>query len=285
MGKSLKLTFLGTGTSTGVPQLRCGCEVCRSADPRDCRMRTSAMVEMDGKRLLIDCGPDFYHQMRRYTTQSEADNIDALLITHQHYDHVGGLDDIRPFCYTLKKKDNGEYDVKPKPFPIYCQEDVAHDLRERMPYSFSDHPYPGAPTFEVHVIEPYKHFDVQGIGVLPVQVNHAIIEIVGFRIGALAYITDAKKVPGRTIEAIKGVDTLVINALRLKPHPSHMSLSETLEVIEKVKPRRAYLTHISHQLGLHSKVEPTLPANVRIAYDGLTISVPNSLSANGKQSH
>lgn len=258
----MELTFLGTGTSTGVPQLRCGCEVCRSTDPRDSRLRTSALVETDGKRILIDCGPDFREQMLRHGVRSVDDRLDALLLTHQHYDHVGGIDDLRPYCYGMEPG-----------FPIYCQGDVARDLRARLPYCFSEHPYPGVPRIDLHEIKAGIPFQAAGVEVLPVGVNHYLLDILGFRIGALGYVTDAKKIPDATVEALKGVDTLVINALRHTEHISHLSLEEALEMVRRIGPRVAYLTHISHKLGLHAEVEPALPEGVRLAYDGLKIKI------------
>lgn len=258
----MELTFLGTGTSTGVPQLRCGCEVCRSTDPRDCRLRTSALVETGGKRILIDCGPDFREQMLRHGVRSVDDRLDALLLTHQHYDHVGGIDDLRPYCYGIEPG-----------FPIYCQGDVVRDLRARLPYCFSEHPYPGVPRIDLHEIKAGIPFQAAGVEVLPVGVNHYLLDILGFRIGALGYVTDAKKIPDATVEALKGVDTLVINALRHTEHISHLSLEEALEMVRRIGPRVAYLTHISHQLGLHAEVEPALPEGVRLAYDGLKIKI------------
>lgn len=258
----MELTFLGTGTSTGVPQLRCGCEVCRSTDPRDSRLRTSALVETGGKRILIDCGPDFREQMLRHGVRSVDDRLDALLLTHQHYDHVGGIDDLRPYCYGMEPG-----------FPIYCQGDVARDLRARLPYCFSEHPYPGVPRIDLHEIKAGIPFQAAGVEVLPLGVNHYLLDILGFRIGALGYVTDAKKIPDATVEALKGVDTLVINALRHTEHISHLSLEEALEMVRRIGPRVAYLTHISHQLGLHAEVEPALPEGVRLAYDGLKIKI------------
>ena len=258
----MELTFLGTGTSTGVPQLRCGCEVCRSTDPRDRRLRTSALVETGGKRILIDCGPDFREQMLRHGVRSVDDRLDALLLTHQHYDHVGGIDDLRPYCYGIEPG-----------FPIYCQGDVVRDLRARLPYCFSEHPYPGVPRIDLHEIKAGIPFQAAGVEVLPVGVNHYLLDILGFRIGALGYVTDAKKIPDATVEALKGVDTLVINALRHTEHLSHLSLEEALEMVRRIGPRVAYLTHISHQLGLHAEVGPALPEGVRLAYDGLKIKI------------
>ncbi len=263
----MELTFLGTGTSTGVPQLRCGCPTCTSTDKRDHRLRASALLEVAGKRILIDCGPDFHQQMLRHGERSRQDRLDALLVTHQHYDHVGGIDDLRPYCYQEEMKESG--------FPVYCQADVARDLRERLPYSFKADPYPGAPRFDLREIEAGKSFEVAGLEVLPVRVNHYLLDILGFRIGGLGYITDAKVVPDDTVEAMKGVDTLVINALRHKPHISHITLDEALELISRIKPRVAYLTHISHDMGRYAEVAPTLPENVFLAVDDLKIHIPD----------
>lgn len=265
--KDMELTFLGTGTSTGVPQLRCGCPTCTSADPRDRRLRASVLVETDGKRLLIDCGPDFHTQMLRHGARSREDRLDALLVTHQHYDHVGGIDDLRPYCYQEGIIETG--------FPVYCQGDVARDLRDRLPYSFRPDPYPGAPRFDLREIEAGKKFEAAGVEVLPVRINHYILDMLGFRIGRLGYITDAKVVPEETIRAMRGVDTLVINALRRKPHLSHITLDEALEIIGRIEPRVAYLTHISHDMGRYADVAPTLPSNVFLAVDDLKIHIPD----------
>lgn len=253
----MELIFLGTGTSTGVPQLMCDCGTCRSDDPRDKRLRTSALVRTNGLNLLIDCGPDFRTQL---LSLGGMQPLDALLITHSHYDHVGGIDDLRPYCAA-----DG--------FPVYCKSDVAADLRSRVPYCFAVNPYPGVPHYDIHGIAPSRPFMVKGVEVVPLPVFHYKLEIVGYRIGGLAYITDAKTIPAATIDLIRGVDTLVINALRRWSHLSHFSLDDALGFIEKVSPRVAYLTHLSHQMGRHADVEPTLPPNVRMAYDGLKVNI------------
>lgn len=252
----MKLQFLGTGTSCGVPLIGCTCPACTSTDPCDRRLRTSALVTADnGANILIDCGPDFREQMLR----AGAPPLDALLVTHVHYDHVGGIDDLRPYCK------GGRH------FPTYCAADVAADLRSRNPWSFGEHLYPGVPTFAIHEIEPGRPFTAAGVDVQPLQVMHGKLPIVGYRIGPLGYVTDCKTMLDESVECLRGVDTLVINALRHKEHPSHLSLSESLALIERIKPRQAYLTHMSHEMGPESTV--SLPAGVAFAHDGLCVTV------------
>lgn len=260
----MKLTILGSGTSTGVPQLRCGCPVCRSDDPHDRRTRCSALLETAGRHLLIDCGPDFRQQMLSHHRYG---SLDALLLTHQHYDHVGGIDDLRPYCY---------HNREPRKFPVYCTETVADALRTSMPYSFADEKYPGVPTYDIHIVKPFEPFDIDGIRVLPVPAMHSVdynLQVTGFRFGPLAYLTDVKVIAPEAIEALRGVEVLVINALRIREHRSHMSLAQALEVVGLVKPQRAYLTHICHDLGLHREVSRILPEGVSLAYDGLEITL------------
>ena len=252
---TLEIEFLGTGTSTGVPMLRCHCPVCLSDDPRDKRLRTSAIVRYQGARILIDCGPDFRTQMLR----ASDDNIDAVLLTHIHFDHVAGLDDLRAYCFE-------------RPMPLYARPDVLHNLHDRIPYCFSDNPYPGVPRFEEHVIgdEPFL---VSGVRVEPVPVMHYKLPIVGFRIGPLTYITDAKTIDDTVIDHLKGTPLLVINSLRKGEHLSHMCLDETLGAIERIQPGKAYLVHMSDRMGLHADSPRLLPQGVELAYDGLIVKV------------
>lgn len=255
----MKLTFLGTGTSTGVPQIGCRCEVCRSSDPLDRRLRASALVETDsGKHILIDCGPDFREQILRVGTPA----LDCALLTHSHYDHVGGLDDLRPYCAD-------------GPFPLYCQKDVSDDLHDRLPYCFKRHVATMVPSYDIHKVKPGRSFRIEGddLEITPLRVMHYKLPILGFRLGRLAYVTDCKTMPRETVEALRGVDTLVLNALRFKEHISHLSLSQALELIGEIKPREAYLTHMSHGIGFHSVTAPTLPENVFLAHDFQTITV------------
>ena len=259
----MKLTFLGTGTSTGVPQMRCRCAACRSVDPRDSRLRASAMVELPtGHNVLIDCGPDLRQQLLRL----DSPDLHSLLITHSHYDHVGGIDDMRPYCPTAPEGH----------FPVYCRPDVATDLRSRVPYCFARNPYPGVPTFDIHEINGDGAFFLDdGTELVPLPVFHGRLPIVGYRIGKLAYITDCSMMPETTYGLIRGIDTLVINALRHEKHPTHMNLREALDVIKLAAPRQAYLTHLNHDMGPQADVEPTLPPGVTVAYDGLSVEIPD----------
>lgn len=253
----MKIRFLGTGTSTGIPQIGCTCSACTSSDPHDRRLRASAIVTLDnGSNILIDCGPDFRSQI----LAAESPPLEGLIVTHSHYDHVGGIDDLRPYC-----KDN-------RHFPTYCQADVAVDLRSRNPWSFAEKLYPGVPTFAIHEIESGVPFEIAGEKIIPLRVLHGKLPILGFRIGRLGYITDCSNMPAETIEALRGVDTLVINALRYESHPTHFTLSQALDIIGQVRPRQAFLTHLSHDMGPEHTVD--LPLNVKIAFDGLEYTLP-----------
>lgn len=252
---TMRLTFLGTGTSCGVPVVGCQCEVCRSADPRDKRLRTSALVETDTTRLLIDCGPDFRQQMLGVPYRK----IDGVLLTHIHYDHVGGLDDLRPFCRF------GDISV-------YANADTVRDLHHTMPYVFAKHLYPGVPHLHLTPIEPQREFRIGDIHVLPLTVMHHALPILAFRFGSLAYVTDMKTIAERDREALRGVDTLVVNALRFAPgHHSHMLVDEAVAFARSVGARRTYFVHTTHDIGLHDAANARLPRGFQFAYDGLQI--------------
>ena len=252
----MEIEFLGTGTSTGIPQIGCSCEVCTSADPHDKRLRTSAIVHTDDDHdILIDCGPDFRTQILRAKHQNPC----ALLVTHSHYDHVGGIDDLRPYCFHRK-------------FPIYAREDVLHDIRVRLPYCFVPHPYPGVPTFDMIPIADAP-FCIGNTLIEPLPVWHYRLLITGFKIDNMAYITDAKHLDDNVITTLQGIGTLIINSLRINEHISHMSLAETLEVIKRITPSRAYLIHMSHDMGKESIASQLLPSGVEFAHDGQIIAI------------
>lgn len=260
----MKVTILGSGTSTGVPALLCDCPTCRSTDPRDKRQRCSALVTTSaGKNLLIDCGPDFRAQM----LSAGNPPIDAVLTTHHHYDHVGGMDDLRPYCYH-RPADRGD-------MPIYGPQAVMDDLHRRMPYSFGPDLYPGVPTFSLHPLQAGRNFTVEGQEIMPLQIIHGKMPILAYRIGQLGYVTDCSEMPRATVEALRGVDTLIVNALRIKPHATHMNLGQALSVIKDIEPRQAVLIHMSHDIGLHADVSARLPENVYLAYDGMELETEN----------
>lgn len=253
----MKVTFLGTGTSQGIPVIGSNHPVCKSEDPKDKRLRVSVLVQVDELNIVIDCGPDFRQQM----LDNPVEKLDAILFTHEHSDHTVGLDDIRP--YFFKQGD----------IPIYAHERVMSSLQKRFDYIFSsENKYPGAPSVQEHLITN-QPFSVKGIPVMPVNVMHNRVQVFGFRIRDFAYITDAKTIEDEEAKKLKGVDVLVVNALRKEPHHSHFNLEEALEFIEKINPKKAYLTHISHIMGFHSEVQAELPPNVFLAYDNLQIEI------------
>lgn len=253
----MKLTFLGTGTSQGVPVIACRCRVCRSVDERDRRLRTSALLTTDdGKHILFDIGPDFRQQMLRQKVES----LDAIMVTHAHRDHVAGLDDVRSFNY-----------VQHKNMDVYLNAIAKHALMRDYGYIFEHHEYPGLPEADLHEVD--APFVAAGVTVIPVKAMHKDLPILAFRVGEMAYITDANHIAPEELEKLKGVKVMVINALRREKHFSHFSLPEALEVIDKVQPERAYLTHISHEMGLHAEVEKTLPQGVFLAYDNLEVEI------------
>lgn len=252
----MKIRILGSGTSTGVPQIGCTCPVCTSADPKDNRLRASAIVETEDARILIDCGPDFREQVLSLSFE----RIDGVLITHEHYDHVGGLDDLRPFCHFGA-------------IPIFAEEYVARQLRLRMPYCFVDQRYPGVPDIPLQVVVPGHPFLINRTEVFPLRVMHGRLPILGYRIGRLAYITDMLTMPEDSYEQLVGVDVLVMNALRITKHSTHQLLQGALENAQRIQAKETYFIHMSHDMGLHEEVTKKLPDNVHLAFDGLEINL------------
>jgi phosphoribosyl 1,2-cyclic phosphate phosphodiesterase len=253
----LKITFLGTGTSQGVPVITCDCAVCKSDDVKDKRLRSSVLVETDGNSIVIDAGPDFRQQMLRENVQK----LDGVLITHQHKDHLAGLDDVRAFNYHQKKF-----------IDIYGDFRVIEAIKQEFAYSFAENKYPGVPDINLKLVEN-SDFKINNLLIIPIQVMHHKLPIFGYRIKDFTYITDANYIPEIEKEKIKDSKVLVLNALRIKKHLSHFNLEEALSIIEEIKPEKAYLTHISHYLGFYKEVEKMLPSNVFLSYDGLSIEI------------
>jgi phosphoribosyl 1,2-cyclic phosphate phosphodiesterase len=253
----VRITFLGTGASHGIPVIGCSCIVCRSESPKDKRLRSSVLIETGSNNLIVDAGPDFRQQMLR----EKVTRIDAVLLTHEHKDHTAGLDDVRAFNYLMKK-----------PMSVYAENRVLDSVKLEYSYVFSDDKYPGIPELDLHPIlnEP---FYINSDEIIPIQVFHNLLPVFGFRIENLAYVTDAKTIPDSEMEKLKNLDVLVLNSLRVKPHESHLGLEEALDLIEELKPRKAYLTHISHMQYSYHELENHLPANVHAAFDGLTLEV------------
>lgn len=252
----MRITILGTGTSQGIPVITCNCVVCQSDDPRNKRLRVSVLIETADQTIVIDSGPDFRYQMLR----AQVKDLDAILYTHEHKDHVAGLDDIRPFNYLLKKN-----------IDIYATERVQQALKKEFSYIFAEAHYPGLPQIDLHTItnEP---FDVGQTKIIPIDIMHFKLPILGYRIGDFTYITDAKTVSESSLEKIKGTKILVVNALQREQHISHFTLDEAITFAGQVGAETTYLTHISHNLGLHAEVEKELPNHIKLAYDGLIIS-------------
>ncbi len=253
----MKVTFLGTATSTGLPVIGCKCKVCNSGNRKDMRLRSSVLVEIDNLSLVIDCGPDFRWQMLR----ARVNTIDAILLTHEHRDHVGGLDDVRGFNYSLRKS-----------IDVYAEQRVIDNLKSDFSYIFSESKYPGAPEILLNKIDN-QSFTLKDVSIVPIRIMHNKLEILGFRIGDFAYITDGSHIPEEELAKLQNLKVLVLNALRHKKHFSHFSLEEALSVIDKIKPQKACLTHISHGLGLHEEVNQNIPEHIRLAFDGLTLQI------------
>ena len=253
----MKVTVLGTGTSQGVPVIACNCEVCKSEDQRDKRLRCAIMVEEGDACLVVDAGPDFRQQMLK----QKVTNLDAVLLTHEHADHIFGLDDIRSFNW-----------IRKTPMDIYCEKRVEEDLKIIFSYAFADNKYPGTPQMELLTIDG-KTFNIKGIEVIPIRLYHHKLPVYGFRFGKFAYLTDFNRIETDELLKLKGVEVLIICALRKKSHISHLNLDEALSLTEQIAPKFTYLTHMSHEMGLHAELLKELPDGVEPAFDGLIIEI------------
>lgn len=254
----MEITFLGTGTSQGVPVIACDCEVCKSADKKDDRLRTSILISHNHTNLVVDTGPDFRQQMLRADVQS----LNGILFTHEHKDHVAGLDDVRAFNFKQSKH-----------MPLFASEFVQQTLKREFLYAFAHDLYPGVPLLKLNTIEAGVPFSVDGIEIIPFEVLHGKLPVMGFRVGDFTYITDANSIPEHSLPFLEGTKVLVLNALRHNPHHSHFTLAEAIEKSRDIKPEKTYFTHISHLLGKHDEIQKNLPENMFLAYDGLRVVV------------
>lgn len=253
----IEATFLGTGTSQGVPVIACNCEVCKSDDSKNKRLRSSLLIKINNQNFVIDAGPDFRQQILR----EEVNSLRAILLTHEHVDHIFGLDDIRSFNWFQKH-----------PTDIYAEYRVQNSIKRIFDYVFADHKYPGIPKMNLHLIEN-KSFIIDGIEFIPIRCYHHQLPVYGFRVGDLTYITDTNSIPNEELEKIKGSRILIINALRKEKHISHFNLEEALEIVSATQPEKTFLTHLGHDFGKHIDIQNELPENIFVAYDGLEIVI------------
>ncbi|HZV68243.1 MAG TPA: MBL fold metallo-hydrolase [Saprospiraceae bacterium] len=256
MNSILEITLLGTGTSQGIPVIGCNCPVCTSSDPRDKRLRTAAFIQAGETGLAIDLGPDFRMQM----LNNNLSDVHAVLLTHEHNDHISGLDDIRPINFRYKRN-----------IPIYGSARSLGEIKRRFFYAFDpDYLYPGKPHVTGIVIND-DPFEINDISIIPIPVDHGDLPIYGFRIGDLAYITDAKRIPEKSRKLLQNLDTLILNALRIEPHEAHLNIDEAIEIVKELKPRQCFLTHISHASGLHADIDKFLPDGIKLGFDGMRL--------------
>lgn len=253
----MKLTILGSGTSQGIPVIACGCRVCSSVDKKDKRLRCSALLEINGKNIVIDAGPDFRYQMLRAGVK----DIRAILLTHEHKDHIGGLDDVRAFNW-----------INQRPVDVYANARTREVVLKDYSYAFAEHRYPGVPEIHMHIIDEQPFF-IDDIEIWPIPVMHYQLSVLGFRIGNFAYVTDANFIPESSIERLRGVEYMVINALRKERHLSHFTLTEAIEVARHLKVKQAWLTHIGHQMGLNREISRELPPDIHLAYDTMQVEL------------
>lgn len=255
----MKVTFLGTGTSQGIPIIGCECDTCLSTDKRDKRLRCAIMITLDdGKNIVVDIGPDFRYQMLRENVK----DIEAILVTHEHNDHIIGLDDVRAINFKHQKD-----------MPVYTLQRVIDNLKERFSYAFSDNPYPGIPRINLLPIHKSKPFEIVGQHIIPIEVMHYKLPVLGFRFNDFTYLTDIKTITEEELEKVKGTKILVLGALQRKEHISHLTIDEAIELSNKIQPEMTYFTHFSHRLGKYEDVIKTLPENITMAYDGLVLEI------------
>ncbi len=248
----MQLLFLGTGTSTGIPQIGCKCKVCTSTDKKDKRLRSSVLITEGDIKILIDCGPD----LRQQLLENNVSGLTGILISHEHYDHIGGLDDVRPLG-------NAE---------VYAETRVLESIKRTMPYCFAENKYPGVPLINLHDIDENEFF-IENIKIKPIRIMHARLPILGFRIGNAAYLTDVKTIEDESVGLLQGLDVLIVNALRVNKHIAHLSLQEAIDLAEKIGAKETYFTHMSHDMGLHQEVNLLLPEHIQLAFDGLELNV------------
>ncbi len=255
----MKITVLGSGTSQGIPIITCDCDVCRSTDPKDRRLRTSILIESEESTICVDAGPDFRYQMLRAGVKK----LDAILITHEHKDHIGGLDDARPLIFVQKK-----------PMTIYASKEAQEEIKREYSYAFvnEDERYPGVPTFDLFEInnEPIK---INDLTIEPIKLKHFTLTSYGFRIGNFAYVTDLSELSEEAFKKLEGTEYMILEALRKKEHYSHINLSQAIEIAQRLNVKKAWFTHVSHEMGKTADVNPTLPENMMLAYDGLEIEI------------
>jgi phosphoribosyl 1,2-cyclic phosphate phosphodiesterase len=255
--QKIKIRFLGTGTSQGVPVIACPCAVCNSNNSKDKRLRSSILIEINNKVFTIDAGPDFRYQLLR----EQVKRLDGILITHNHKDHIAGLDDVRSFNFLSRK-----------PMDIYASARDQNAIKTEFSYAFSNSKYPGVPSFNLHTIADLP-FSIGPIKIQPLPALHFSMEVLGFRIGDFAYITDTNYIPPSTLALLFDCKIIVLNALRKEPHVSHYNLEQAINILTFLRPEKAYLTHVSHLLGFHNEVEKDLPDFIRLAYDGLRLEI------------
>lgn len=257
----MKITFLGTGTSQGVPVIACQCEVCQSTDPRDKRLRSSVLIEVGDLHIVIDPGPDFRQQMLTYDVRS----LNAILITHEHKDHIAGLDDVRAYNWITKK-----------PVDVFAEKRVLRAVKNEFAYAFVERPYPGVPKINLNTIDE-DSFKIGDTEIIPIRGMHMKLPVLGFRIGGFSYLTDFNYISDESLNKVRGSEVVVLNGVRKEPHISHYSLSEAVEVLRKINPAHGYITHISHQLGRYAIENPMLPPNIQLAHDSLVVQCSSSV--------